>query len=268
MRLAVLNEDGERIGTITDDPFDVSNRDGVGEDISGVFAGVKGATDAVADSPPVNPEQLAAERFDAESLSRRRQLIRNAARANGYGLVPATEFQSANATRYSEGDEVSTPQGVGVVADVLTETVETDEDTIEADDSSPTYVVVVEDGRVGYETYKAEDIHSTTIETDVDDPEAAMADEEETANALGRVIDLLTPSLSANDFDVPPSWRKSSTPNRVIALKALASMNADFDKCTREMSGEVASPDRYCGAFFDYAIGNPYWRGDSILPGD
>jgi len=184
------------------------------------------------------------------------------------GEEPPYDDVSANATRYSEGDEVSTPQGVGVVADVLTETVETDEDTIEADDSSPTYVVVVEDGRVGYETYKAEAIHSTTIETDVDDPEGTMADEEETANALGRVIDLLTPSLSANDFDVPPSWRKSSTPNRVIALKALAGMNADFDKCTREMSGEVASPDRYCGAFFDYAIGNPYWRGDSILPGD
>jgi len=174
---------------------------------------------------------------------------------------------SANATRYAEGDEVSTPQGVGVVADVLTETVETDEDTVEASESSPTYVVVVEDGRVGYETYAASDIHSTTIETDVD-ATGAMSEEEETANAIGRVLEFLAPGLTANDFDVPPSWRQSSTPNRIIALKAFASMGGSFDGCTREMRGEVASPDRYCGAFLDYVIGNPYWRGDSILPGD
>jgi len=45
-------------------------------------------------------------------------------------------------------------------------------------------------------------------------------------------------------------------------------MNGDFDKCTREMTGEVASPDRYCGAFFDYVLMTETWRGDSILPGD
>jgi hypothetical protein len=174
---------------------------------------------------------------------------------------------SANANRYSEGDEVSTPQGVGVVADVLTETVEADEQTVEASESSPTYVVVVEDGRVGYETYKAGDLHSTTIETDVGDPEAAMADESETANAFGRILQALAPSANS-DFSPPPSWRQSSTPNRVIALKAFASMNGSFDGCVREMRGEIASPNDFCGSFLDYVIGNPYWRGDSILPGD
>jgi len=182
------------------------------------------------------------------------------------GEKPPYDDVSANATRYEEGDEVSTPQGVGVVADVLTETVETDDDTIEASDSSPTYVVVVEDGRVGYETYPAADIHSTTIETDVD-ATGAMSDEEETANALGRVLEFLAPGLTANDFDVPPSWRQSSTPNRVIALKAFAEFKS-FDGCVREMRGEVASPDRYCGSFMDYIYQNPYWRGDSPLPGD
>ena len=179
-----------------------------------------------------------------------------------------SDSATANANRYSEGDEVSTPQGVGVVADVLTSAVENDETTVEASKGSPTYVVVVEDGRVGYETYKAEDIHSTTIETDVDEPTQRLADEEETANAFGNLLKILAPNLTANDFDVPPSWRQSSTPNRIIALKAFASMGASFDGCVREMRGEVASPDRYCGAFLDYVIGNPYWRGDSILPGD
>ena len=182
-------------------------------------------------------------------------------------VLNEVDAPTANANRYAEGDEVSTPQGVGVVADVLTETVETDEDKVEASSDSPTYVVVVEDGRVGYETYKAEDIHSTTIETDVD-ATGAMSEEEETANALGRVLGFLAPGLTANDFDAPPSWRQSSTPNRIIALKAFASMGASFDGCTTEMSGEVASPDDYCGAFLDYVLQTETWRGDSILPGD
>jgi hypothetical protein len=180
---------------------------------------------------------------------------------------PPYDDVSANATRYAEGDEVSTPQGVGVVADVLTSTVKTDETTVEASADSPTYVVVVEDGRVGYETYKAADIHSTTIETDVDDPEAAMADEEETANALRKVLNALAPTSNA-DFSPPPSWRNSSTPNRIIALKAFSSMGGSFDGCVRNMRGEVSTPEDFCGSFLDYTIGNPYWRGDSILPGD
>ena len=183
------------------------------------------------------------------------------------GEEPSHGDASANATRYEEGDEVSTPQGAGVVADVLTETVETDDDTIEASESSPTYVVVVEDGRVGFETYTAADLQSTTIETAVDNPTGKLADEEETANALGRLLTALSPT-SNSDFSPPPSWRKSSTPNRVIALKAFAGMNGSFDGCVREMRGEVATPKRFCGSFLDHVLGNPYWRGDSTLPGD
>jgi len=175
--------------------------------------------------------------------------------------------QTDNATRYSEGDEVSTPQGVGVVADVLTSTVETDDETIEASEESPTYVVVVEDARQGFGTYAASEIHATTIETDVD-ATRALAEEEETANALGRILDILAPGVTANDFDPPPSWRKSSTPSRVIALKAFASIGASFDGCVREMRGTISDPDEFCGSFLDYVVGNPYWRGDSILPGD
>ncbi|WP_284008052.1 anti-CBASS protein Acb1 family protein [Haloarcula pelagica] len=171
---------------------------------------------------------------------------------------------TANATRYEEGDTVSTPQGVGVVADVLTETVETDEDTVEASDSSPTYVVVVEDARVGYEIYKAGDIHSTTIETDVD-PTEEIAANTDTGQGILEVLGILS---SNSDFSPPPSWRNSSTPSRIIALKAFASMGGSFDGCVREMRGSVSSPDRFCGSFLDYVVGNPYWRGDSILPGD
>ena len=266
MKRIIVNSDGERVGAVRTDPFKLTDADGLTNDEIAAFEGVADVTDVDTDTPPVNPDQLAAEQFNEASADGKRQTLRNVARANGYALVSPGEVSTANATRYEEGDEVSTPQGVGVVADVLTETVETDEDTIEASDSSPTYVVVVEDGRVGYETYTASDIHSTTIETDVD-ATGAMSEEEETANAFGRLLNALSPT-SNSDFSPPPSWRQSSTPNRIIALKAFASMGASFDGCTREMRGEVTNPDRYCGSFLDYVIGNPYWRGDSILPGD
>jgi hypothetical protein len=183
------------------------------------------------------------------------------------GEGPPYDDVSANATRYEEGDEVSTPQGIGVVADVLTSTVENDETTVEASADSPTYVVVVEDGRVGFETYKAAAIHSTTIETDVDEPTGELAAEEQSANVMGQILHALAPSANS-DFTPPQSWRQSSTPNRVIALKAFAGMNGSFDGCVREMRGEVAGPKRFCGSFLDYVIGNEFWRGDSILPGD
>jgi hypothetical protein len=264
MRLAVLNEDGDRIGTITDDPFDVSNRDGVGEDIGDVFAGVKGATDAVADSPPVNPEQLAAERFDAESLSRRRQLIRNTARANGYGLVPVTEFQSANATRYSENDPVQTPQGFGIVTEVRTENFEGKDGEVEASESSPTYVVGLKDGRVGVGFYKASELREAELpDTDVDDPVDGLADQSANS-AVSKILDA-TP-LRANDFTMPETWRESDTPARVILLKAWAGMNGQFDCGGDCCKGELMSSgmsergaNRVCASMKDEVLGG--WEG-------
>jgi len=165
--------------------------------------------------------------------------------------------------QFSEGDQVDTPDGVGVVFDVLTETVEGDDQTVDASDDSPTYAVGVEDESVGVGFYKASELSSTTIETDVDNPEGEL--DEETANAFRQIANAL--GLTSNNFRPPESWRESSTPNRVIALKAFAGMGGSFDGCVREMRGSIASPDRFCGSFLDYVIGNPYWRGDSPLPG-
>jgi len=45
-------------------------------------------------------------------------------------------------------------------------------------------------------------------------------------------------------------------------------MGGSYDGCVREMRGNVASPDRFCGAFLDSVLGYEAWRGDSPLPGD
>lgn len=91
MKLAVFNDDGERVGTISDNPFQVKTKANSEDDLKDVFGGIANATDATTNSPPVNPEQLASEGFEVVRMSRRHQLIRNTARANDYGLVPLSE---------------------------------------------------------------------------------------------------------------------------------------------------------------------------------
>lgn len=91
MKLAVFNGDGERIGTISDYPFNTETKSKSSVNLDEVFDGVGNATDVETNTPPVNPEQLAAEGFDVENISRRQQLIRNIASEQGYGLVPLSE---------------------------------------------------------------------------------------------------------------------------------------------------------------------------------
>jgi hypothetical protein len=181
-------------------------------------------------------------------------------------ISKATNSQSSNANRYQQGDIVSTPDGIGVVTEALTERFESDENdiSIEASPDSPTYMVVLEDEdeQVGF--YKASDLEADEIGTDVDPMEGLAAN----ANDHGRIVSILLGTLTGNDWSPPPSWRKSETPARLIALQAFAGMEGSFDGCVREMRGNVATPERFCGGFLDYVLGNKYWRGDSPLPGD
>lgn len=187
------------------------------------------------------------------------------------------------ANRYEEGDVVSTPNsGFGVIAGVITENKEApadgefddDYDDIEASPDSPTYVVVTEDDSdSAFGLFKASDIRADTIETDVDaldstkDAAAAMTElapgsdpEDKNKNK-----DMETAELR---FRYPKSWRESSTPARVIALKAFAGMGGSFTGCVETMTGDVRRPNAFCGSFIDRALGYKYWRGDSPLPGD
>ena len=173
-----------------------------------------------------------------------------------------------NQTRYSEGNTVDTPDGIGVITGILTETAETDDDTIEASESSPTYIVLLEDEDMMFGTYKASELNEEDIETDVEPMESL---EEVAGNTDVTMMDVLAAQLSGNQdgfFEWPESWTDSDTPARVIALKALAGMNGSFDGCVREMRGNVTRPQAFCADFLDRLYGSPYWRGDSPLPGD
>lgn len=186
-----------------------------------------------------------------------------------YRLTQEPTIRIALNQRYSEGDIVNTPDGIGVVTGILTETAEAEGETIEASSDSPTYVVILEDEDTQFGTYKASDLEADEIETEIDDPTEDIA---ETAdNRDLNPIDVFAGTFSANQdgfFEWPQSWVDSDTPARVIALKALSGMGGSFDGCVREMRGNIASPDRFCADFLDRVYGNPYWRGDSPLPGD
>lgn len=172
---------------------------------------------------------------------------------------------TGNATRYSEGDPVQTPQGFGIVAEVRTEDFEGKDGTVEASPDSPTYVVALKDARVGVEFYTASQLSETELpETDVEDPTGDVA---QTANA-GGVGDRLLRALNlrSNDWSMPESWRESDTPARVILLKAWAGMNGQFDCgggcCKGEMMSSGMSDrasDQFCAAMKDEVFGG--WEG-------
>ena len=156
---------------------------------------------------------------------------------------------------FSEGDEVDTPEGVGVVVEIRTEDFEgPDGDTVEASDDSPTYIVGVESGAA---TFKASEITSGEIETDIDNPEDDLAGESDTnADSLSK-----QDVLQETTFGIPDSWQDSTTPNRVILLKAWAGLGGRFTSCVREMRGElVGSPDRFCGSMKDRVLQWEGWR--------
>ena len=231
MRRAILNADGERLGTVSDDPFDVTAAPGADADLEAAFEGVADATDVDTAPPPVNPEQLAAEAFDSESVDRRRQLIRTVARKNGWALADPTDIQRGQLARqYSEGDVVQSPQGLGVVTGVETEpfTGKNDEE-IDASDSSPTYIVGLKDARVGVGFYSASELDSAEMpDTGVDDPTAALAAPD--AELAGGDAD-----LAETTFGIPDSWEESPKPNRLILLDAWSSMGGTFRGARREL---------------------------------
>lgn len=178
------------------------------------------------------------------------------------------EWARMNETEFSEGDPVDTPNGRGVVVAVATEPIEGEDaegvaQTVEASEESPTYLVVVEDGRVGSDFYKADELEDAEIETDVENPTEDL----ERMNEDEWEIVMRGLFVANSDWNPPRSWRQAEKPARLIAIDAFISMGASFDGCVREMRGSVTTPNDFCGAFLDYIYGHPYWRGKSPLPG-
>jgi len=153
-------------------------------------------------------------------------------------------------TRYEEGDIVATPDGDGVVSGVWEASWEDDGETIEASEDSPAYTVALVDGGFGH--FKASDLSETDLETDVEEP----------ISDLEALIDVQTATgnYEALDWTNPPSWRESETPARVIALKAWADMNGQFDCGGACCMGDLKDAE-LCASLKDYVLGTEQWRG-------
>jgi len=162
------------------------------------------------------------------------------------GLESLAEFE--------DSETVDTPDGFGLIDDIITE------GSVDGDDASednPIYAVVVEDEDVGVGFYREDELSDGELpDVGVDSPESDL-------EAMLDVADATEfEALQDGFFSWPDSWEESSTPARVIALKAWAGMGASFTGCTREMRGSLTgSPDRFCADFKDRLYGTETWRG-------
>jgi hypothetical protein len=158
-------------------------------------------------------------------------------------------------SRYSEGDTVDTPDGIGVVSEIRTESFDGTEGEVEASEDSPAYVVALAsaDKTVGF--YTASDLSATEFpETDVESPESDLEAMFDLADATEYE------ALQDGFFSWPESWQESAQPARLIALKAWAGMGGRHTGCVREMRGNVSRPNAFCADFKDRILGWEGWR--------
>lgn len=203
------------------------------------------------ESEPENPEQIAEEMADGDSEAEAawRDLWDVPQGESVDAPADGSESIESLATQYSEGDVVQTPQGVGVVSGVWTSSWSSDGTEVEASSSSPAYTVALKDSRVGSEHYKASQLSSGEIETDVDDP---VADAEALASIL--LADEST-DWEALNWNNPDSWEDADVPARVIALDAWSSMGGTFRGARQELGS-----NRLAAAFKDYILQWEGWR--------
>jgi hypothetical protein len=265
---------------LQDDEFDAGEFSTLMDGLA-TAAGPKGGADTIVPKRVIletfldmDPDEILDEEGTADlaALDESDPRVRDAfERAMGAGGMPA---ELAN--QYEPGkDIVDTPEGKGLVVEVLTETKTIDEDAegvpdeIEASADSPTYVVTLAETSgppIGF--FKASDLEATEVNADVE-PVDSLDEEEAAAIANGECPTGEDAELAGGSWSPPESWRKADVPARLIALDAFQSMGGDFDGCEREMRGSVRTPQQFCGAFMDYVFGGyDYWRGDSFLPGD
>lgn len=151
----------------------------------------------------------------------------------------------ANA-KFSEGDEVETPSGPGVVVEIRMENFDgPDGDEVEASSDDPAYIVGVESGAA---VYREDELSEGEI-PGPSNPEQDLGGEQ-SANVVAN---------QRGHFNYPPSWRKSETPSRLILLKAWAAMGGRFRTCRREMANEVVRVNAFCADMKDRVLGG--WEG-------
>lgn len=158
------------------------------------------------------------------------------------------------------GDVVSTPDGKGVVVDVITAS-EMDEDSELSGTSldprnQDVYVVALVEG--GHDFYTASDLNSASF--DVEQP--GDTSEEIMSSNESRIPSWLPfrSVLITNDWTMPESWVESERPARLILLDAWASMGAQFNCGGACCMGELHD-EELCASMKDEVLGTELWRG-------
>ncbi|AGB36873.1 hypothetical protein [Natronococcus occultus] len=151
-------------------------------------------------------------------------------------------------TRYEEGDVVATPNGRGVVAAVLTDSVEFPQEgdeltDVSASDDQPAYVVGLED--VGSAVYRASALETS----DLEDEDATRETDDE---ALTEVVD-----EDVNGLDgLPEGWDRDSV------LEYWSSIGGSWKSCVDDLTDEFEEEraKEHCSAMKDEVIRSERWR--------
>ena len=157
---------------------------------------------------------------------------------------------SESATRYTEGDEVATPDGRGVVAAVLTDDFqfpqgggEDDYADVEASDDRPAYVVGLE--AVGSAVYRASSLEASDLEDD-------DATESTDGEALTEIVDEDVNGLD----DLPEGWDRNSV------LEYWSSIGGSWEECAEDLTDEFEEERarEHCSAMKDEVLRTQRWR--------
>ena len=155
---------------------------------------------------------------------------------------------SESETRYTEGDEVATPDGRGVVAAVLTDDFEFpqgDDDLtdVEAGDDQPAYVVGLE--AVGSAVYRASNLEASDLE-----------DDDATQSTDGDAItDIVDEDVNGLD-DLPEGWDRDSV------LEYWSSIGGSWEECAEDLTDEFEEERarEHCSAMKDEVLRTQRWR--------
>jgi hypothetical protein len=135
------------------------------------------------------------------------------------------------------------------------------EETIEASEDEPLFIVLPESG--GWAAVSADEIMPSAFEDG--EPDARELGKADLAPAYTRagkrgiaVTDLVNirgakgPHIGFDEL--PEGWDRKSV------LQAYASLGASFSTCRTQMAGEIRSPARFCAALKDTVYETTYWR--------
>lgn len=158
------------------------------------------------------------------------------------------------------GDVVSTPDGLGVVSDVLDASDIEEGESVQGTDLDPreqdVYVVALVSGGHGF--YTSDEVSPDSF--DVEQPEEAS---EAILSANASRVPAWMPLRNlfiSNDWSMPESWVESERPARLILLDAWASMGAQFSCGGGCCMGELHS-EELCASMKTAVLGTELWRG-------